>query len=118
MALGPSPADSQGAPHQTLLHCPNLFNHKHALKHPVVAFRRGALLGLSDSAWTLAGVLFPAVSGVLYERLGPSTPAIASGAICLVGLAVACSVPEPMEIPQAGAAEATAAGAKAKIKMG
>jgi len=48
----------------------------------------GFLMGLSESAQSLAGVVTPAVGGYLYEHYGSSAPGYGSAFCCVLAIAV------------------------------
>ena len=60
--------------------------------------RRGAVLGVQQSANALARVLGPALGGWLFDRINPSAPYVGGAivvALCAIGLGVAQRAPAP-----------------------
>ena len=49
----------------------------------------GYLLGVSESIDGLAGVLVPALAGLLHERISPAAPAVAAGFVSIGALVLA-----------------------------
>ena len=62
---------------------------------------RAFALGLAESCHGIAGVIGPVASGWLYENVGSSAPAVASGILCMLAAPIAMSLPLRVAAPDA-----------------
>ena len=63
----------------------------HLLKREAPEGQRASLIGLSESAFGLAGVYAPLLSSALYSEVGPTAPVHVSGGVMLAMCALTCA---------------------------